>query len=178
MDAHASRNARGRSLRFLANVDPVGVARALEGLNPETTLAIVISKTFTTAETMLNARTVKDWIVSSLGASATPKHMIAVSTNVSEVTKFGIDPNNIFEFWDWVGGRYSVCSAVGLVPLAIQFGYDVVDSFLAGARSVDQNFLTAQPRNNLPLILGLLGMHTPFTVRTIFTRSPLYVCWY
>ncbi len=102
MEAKAAANSKGRSLRFLANVDPVGAARALDGCNPETTLAIVISKTFTTAETMLNARTVREWLISHLGPGATPKHMIAVSTNVPEVTKFGIDPKNIFEFWDWV----------------------------------------------------------------------------
>lgn len=157
-DPRAARAARGRRLRFLANVDPIDVARALEDLNPKTTLVVVISKTFTTAETMLNARTVREWIVKKLGKDAVAKHMVAVSTNLDLVAKFGIDPENAFGFWDWVGGRYSVCSAVGLVPLALQYGFDVVARFLDGARSVDRHFLTAPLAKNLPVRLGLFGV--------------------
>ncbi|PSR99688.1 Glucose-6-phosphate isomerase, partial [Actinidia chinensis var. chinensis] len=121
--------ARGRQLRFLANVDPVDVARNITGMNPETTLVVVVSKTFTTAETMLNARTLREWISSALGPKAVAKHMIAVSTNLPLVEKFGIDPNNAFAFWDWVGGRYSVCSAVGVLPLSLQYGFSVVEKY-------------------------------------------------
>ncbi|KAF0928877.1 hypothetical protein E2562_010735 [Oryza meyeriana var. granulata] len=106
-DPEAAKSAKGRQLRFLANVDPVDVARSIKDLDPETTLVVVVSKTFTTAETMLNARTLKEWIVSSLGPDAVAKHMVAVSTNLELVEKFGIDPKNIFAFSDWVGGRYS-----------------------------------------------------------------------
>lgn len=131
-DSTAAGAAEDRKLRFLANVDPVDVARALEGLNPETTLVVVISKTFTTAETILNAKTCKDWLVRSLtgaaGAAAgvTPEsivaaHMCAVSTNIPATTAFGINPDNVFGFWDWVGGRYSVCSAVGMLPLSLHY---------------------------------------------------------
>ena len=157
-DPACARAAEGRRLRFLANVDPVDVARATEGLRPESTLVVVISKTFTTAETMLNARTLRGWIVRRLGESAVSKHVIAVSTNLEEVRRFGIDPENAFGFWDWVGGRYSVTSAVGVVPLALQYGFDAVQRFLAGARAIDRHFAEADPRQNLPVILGLLGV--------------------
>ncbi|KAF8409951.1 hypothetical protein HHK36_002470 [Tetracentron sinense] len=122
--------AKGRQLRFLANVDPIDVARSIRGLNPETTLVVVVSKTFTTAETMLNARTLREWISAALGPSAVAKHMVAVSTNLALVEKFGIDPNNAFAFWDWVGGRYSVCSAVGVLPLSLQYGFSVVEEYV------------------------------------------------
>eukprot|EP00823_Brevimastigomonas_motovehiculus_P002500 TRINITY_DN1526_c0_g1_i1.p1 TRINITY_DN1526_c0_g1~~TRINITY_DN1526_c0_g1_i1.p1 ORF type:complete len:598 (-),score=114.87 TRINITY_DN1526_c0_g1_i1:329-2044(-) len=154
----AAKASQGRSLRFLANVDPVGVTRALESLDPETTLVVIVSKTFTTPETMLNARSCREWIVKALGKEAVAKHMVAVSTNLKLVSQFGIDPKNTFEFWDWVGGRYSVCSAVGMLPLALQYGFPIVEKFLAGARSIDLNFFNAKPRQNLPLILGLLGV--------------------
>lgn len=157
-DPACAKAAAGRRLRFLANVDPVDVTRALEGYNPETTLAIVISKTFTTAETMLNARTLRRWFNQALGEGAVGKHMIAVSTNLKGVADFGINPDNTFGFWDWVGGRYSVSSAVGLVPLALQYGFDAVEDFLAGARDIDQHFQNAPLRENLPVILGMLGV--------------------
>lgn len=176
----AAAAAEGRRLRFLANVDPVDVARALEGLDPETTLVIVISKTFTTAETMLNARTARDWLVRSLsskspaagaadggaaggaggGASAAAivaAHMAAVSTNLAATGAFGIAPERVFGFWDWVGGRYSVCSAVGVLPLALHFGFPIMHRFLAGAHAVDQHFQHAPLAANLPVLLGLLG---------------------
>ena len=150
--------ARGRQLRFLANVDPVDVARSLNGLDPETTLVVVVSKTFTTAETMLNARTVRQWIIASLGKEAVAKHMVAVSTNLKLVSEFGIDPDNAFAFWDWVGGRYSVCSAVGMLPLSLQYGYETMETFLQGAWNIDEHFATAPFEENLPVTLGMLSL--------------------
>ena len=157
-DPVAAKAAKGRRLRFLANVDPIDVTRALDGLEPATTLVVVISKTFTTAETMLNAKTLRAWLVKKLGQKAVAKHMVAVSTNLKDVEAFGIDPKNAFGFWDWVGGRYSVCSAVGVVPLALQYGFAVVERFLAGARSIDQHLLKAPLEKNLPVLMGLFGV--------------------
>lgn len=151
-DAEGSANSEGRTLRFLANVDPVDVARALESLDPESTLVVVVSKTFTTAETMLNARTLRDWLVTSLGpASAAGKseaevvasHVIAVSAAIPKCVAFGIEEASVFGFWDWVGGRYSVCSAVGMVPLSLQYSFKTMQSFLAGAHAMDEHFRTA-----------------------------------
>jgi len=157
-DGGASAAAKGRTLRFLANVDPVDVSRAIVGLDPEETLVVVISKTFTTSETMLNARTLRQWIVSKLGPDAVSKHMVACSTAVDKVKAFGINESNIFPFWDWVGGRYSVTSAVGLVPLSLQYGWSFMESFLAGCRSIDKHFVKAEFKSNLPVLLGLLGI--------------------
>lgn len=157
-DPTCAKATKRRSLRFLANVDPIDVARALAGLDPERTLVIVISKTFTTAETMLNARTVRGWLVDKLGEGAVAKHMIAVSTNLDAVKQFGIDPANAFGFWDWVGGRYSVCSAVGVLPLALHFGYKPVQEFLNGAQAMDRHFLNTPLERNLPVMLGLFGV--------------------
>jgi glucose-6-phosphate isomerase len=160
-DPGGAEAAAGRRLRFLANVDPVDVTRALEGYDPESTLVIVISKTFTTAETMLNARTLRAWLTKNIdGANETivRQHMVAVSTNTAAVTDFGIDAQNIFGFWDWVGGRYSVWSAVGALPLALQYGFDIVAQFLAGAHDVDKHFTGAPLRENIPILLGLLGV--------------------
>jgi len=157
-DPEAAECAKGRQLRFLANVDPVDVARSIKDLDPETTLVVVVSKTFTTAETMLNARTLKEWIVSSLGPQAVAKHMIAVSTNLKLVKEFGIDPNNAFAFWDWVGGRYSVCSAVGVLPLSLQYGFPIVQKFLEGASSIDNHFNSSSFEKNIPVLLGLLSV--------------------
>uniref|UniRef100_A0AAV1V8Z4 Glucose-6-phosphate isomerase n=1 Tax=Peronospora matthiolae TaxID=2874970 RepID=A0AAV1V8Z4_9STRA len=156
--------AAGRTLRFLANVDPVDVARATSGLDPEETLVVVVSKTFTTAETMLNARTLRKWIVDELvakgssEAEAVAKHMVAASSAVPLVQDFGIARDNIFGFWDWVGGRYSVTSAVGILPLALQYGYDVMEQFLAGAHAMDKHLLEAPLRSNLPVLMGLFGV--------------------
>ncbi len=150
--------AEGRRLRFLANVDPIDVARNLEGLDPESTLVVVISKTFTTAETMLNARTVRKWIVDKLGNQAVAKHMVAVSTALDKVEAFGIDPKNAFGFWDWVGGRYSVWSAVGAVPLSLQYGFEPFEQFLAGGHDVDDHFFSAPFERNIPALLGLFGV--------------------
>lgn len=157
-DPEASKLAKGRSLRFLANVDPVDVACALKGLKQETTLVVVVSKTFTTAETMLNARTLRAWVTSALGAEAVSKHMIAVSTNLKLVKEFGIDPENAFAFWDWVGGRYSVTSAVGVLPLSLQYGFAKVEEFLRGAWSMDTHFRDTPMDSNIPVLLGLLSV--------------------
>ena len=157
-DKTAAKASEGRGIHFLANVDPIDVTRALEGFDPEETLAIVISKTFTTSETMLNAKTVRSWLKKHLGDAAVAQHMVAVSTNLKAVESFGIDPKNTFGFWDWVGGRYSVWSAVGMLPLALHFGYNVMKNFLAGANTMDQHFLQAPMTKNLPTLLGLLGV--------------------
>jgi glucose-6-phosphate isomerase len=164
-DPEASAAAEGRSLRFLANVDPVDVARALAGLNPETTLVVIVSKTFTTAETMLNARTIRRWLLDNMPRSARcsdadilRQHIAAVSTAIGKATDFGIAADNIFGFWDWVGGRYSVCSAVGVLPLSLQYGSAVVNRFLAGAHDMDRHFFESPLRTNLPVLLGLLGL--------------------
>nr|MBA3687163.1 glucose-6-phosphate isomerase [Planctomycetota bacterium] len=178
-DPACAKAASGRRLRFLANVDPIDVARALEGLDPATTLVVVISKTFTTAETMLNAKTVRDWLLKGLKrpkpAAVIAKHMIAVSTNLEAVAGFGIDPANAFGFWDWVGGRYSVCSAVGVLPLALTYGMKPVREFLAGARSIDRHLLEAPLERNLPVLLGLFGIwNSSFLGRT--SRALLPYC--
>lgn len=157
-DQEAASLAAGRQLRFLANVDPIDVARALNGLDPESTLVVVVSKTFTTVETMLNARTVRSWLTHFLGEGAVAKHMVAVSTNLKLVKEFGIDPDNAFPFWDWVGGRYSVCSAVGVLPLALQYSFSECEAFLAGAASMDEHFRTTPFEENLPVQLGLAGL--------------------
>eukprot|EP00450_Noctiluca_scintillans_P016366 CAMPEP_0194527592 /NCGR_PEP_ID=MMETSP0253-20130528/63730_1 /TAXON_ID=2966 /ORGANISM="Noctiluca scintillans" /LENGTH=782 /DNA_ID=CAMNT_0039372553 /DNA_START=1 /DNA_END=2349 /DNA_ORIENTATION=- len=157
-DPHAAEQSRGRGLRFLANVDPIDVKRALEGLLPETTLVVIISKTFTTAETMLNAKTVKAWLVKSLGDDCVAKHVVACSTALDKTKAFGIDPANVFGFWDWVGGRFSLCSAVGVLPLSLHYGFNIVDEFLQGAHAMDEHFLSAPPEANIPILLGLLAV--------------------
>lgn len=149
----------GRRLRFLANVDPIDPLRALDGLRAETTLVIIISKTFTTAETMLNAKTVKDWLIKELGTpDCVAKHVVACSTALDKTTAFGIDPKNVFGFWDWVGGRFSVWSAVGTLALSLQYGFATVKKFHEGARAMDQHFLLAPPEENMPMIMGLLAV--------------------
>jgi len=136
---------------------------------------VVISKTFTTAETMLNAKTCRQWLIDKVGAGAVAKQMVAVSTNLDAVAAFGINPKNAFGFWDWVGGRYSVCSAVGVLPLALQYGWKPVADFLAGARDIDRHFLTAAPAKNLPVLLGLWGVwNSSFLGRP--TRALLPYC--
>ncbi|KAJ6843918.1 glucose-6-phosphate isomerase, cytosolic [Iris pallida] len=157
-EPEAAKCAEGRRLRFLANVDPIDVARNITGLSPETTLVVVVSKTFTTAETMLNARTLREWISAAIGPQAIAKHMVAVSTNLTLVEKFGIDPANAFAFWDWVGGRYSVCSAVGVLPLSLQYGFSVIEKFLNGASSIDKHFHSTPFEKNIPVLLGLLSV--------------------
>jgi len=150
------------TLKFLSNVDPVDVKRTIMQLDPERTIVLVISKTFTTAETMLNARTMRQWLWDHLGKDpkVVAKHMAACSsiTALDKVTEFGIPEDRLFEFWDWVGGRYSVCSAVGALPICLKFGTSLFDQFLAGARSMDRHFATARFEENICVILGLLGV--------------------
>lgn len=150
----------GYELHFLANVDPVDVKRAVDGLDAEETMVIVVSKTFTTRETMVNAKTVRTWLWDAMGKGeeVVKRHIIACSTNLEKTKEFGIDSDNVFPFWDWVGGRYSVCSSVGALPLSMVYGYDVVEKFLNGARSIDKHLVSAPLERNLPVIMGLLGV--------------------
>lgn len=147
----------GPRLHFVSNVDGAHIADTLEGLDPETTLIIVASKTFTTIETMTNAATARTFIVSKLGESAVKHHFAAVSTALDKVAAFGLDPSRVFGFWDWVGGRYSIWSAIGL-PLMIAIGRDAFEEFLNGARAMDDHFRDTPALENLPMLLGLIGV--------------------
>jgi glucose-6-phosphate isomerase len=145
-------------VRFVANVDPADFAAATRDLDPAETLFIVCSKTFTTLETLANAHAARRWCVASLGDdAAVARHFVAVSTNGAEVAKFGIAPDNRFGFWDWVGGRYSLWSAVGL-SIALAIGSDGFRALLAGAREMDEHFRTAPFERNLAVLLALLGV--------------------
>ncbi|NIA53579.1 glucose-6-phosphate isomerase [Massilia sp. TW-1] len=144
------------TMHFVSNVDGHDMDAALSRVNPETTLFIIASKTFTTAETMMNANTARQWFLKHASEAALAKHFVAVSTNVEAIKKFGIDPDNMFPFWDWVGGRYSVWSAIGL-PVALCVGYGYFADFLAGAHALDEHFRTAPIEENLPMILALVG---------------------
>ncbi|MFT3715976.1 MAG: glucose-6-phosphate isomerase [Gordonia sp. (in: high G+C Gram-positive bacteria)] len=143
---------------FVSNVDPCDLVATLAGLDPETTLFIVSSKTFTTLETLTNAKAARAWLLETAkDDSAVAKHFVAVSTNADEVSTFGIDTEHMFGFWNWVGGRYSVDSAIGL-SLMIAIGRDGFTDFLAGFRTVDEHFLTAPLESNAPVLLGLIGL--------------------
>ena len=142
---------------FVSNIDGAAIHDALEGLDPAKTLFLVASKTFTTVETMTNARTARAWLVNALGEEAVGRHFAAISTNEEAVRAFGIDSQRMFGFWDWVGGRYSVWSAIGL-PLAISVGFDRLEEFLEGARDVDEHFRDAPLESNIPIVMGLLGV--------------------
>jgi len=142
---------------FVSNVDGTHIAETLHGLNPETTLFLVASKTFTTQETLTNAHTARAWLTAALGEGAVAKHFAALSTNGPAVAAFGIDTANMFAFWDWVGGRYSVWSAIGL-PVVIAIGFDRFVEFLDGAHAMDEHFRSAQLGENMPVLLGLLGV--------------------
>lgn len=149
-----------KTLRFIANVDGTDFAQKTAGLKPEETLFIIISKTFTTAETMKNAETAKRWIQEKLGnlPEVIKKHFVAVSTAKDKVAAFGIDPENMFIFWDWVGGRFSATSAVGAVPLSLFLGYENFKEILNGAHWMDQHFLNTPMEKNIPVISGLLDI--------------------
>ncbi len=147
----------GLKTHFVSNVDGTHVVETLKRLNPETTLFIVASKTFTTQETLTNAKTARQWLVGALGERAVAKHFVALSTNATEVEKFGIDTANMFEFWDWVGGRYSLWSAIGL-SIAIAVGFENFMDLLKGADEMDEHFRTTSFEKNIPIILGLLGV--------------------
>ena len=143
---------------FISNIDGTQIIETLQSLNPETTLFCIASKTFTTLETLTNANTAKSWLLNKFGDSAAvAKHFVAISTNTEKVRNFGIDTNNMFEFWDWVGGRYSVWSAIGL-SIALLAGMENFEAFLDGAHTIDQHFQTAPFDKNMPVILALLGL--------------------
>lgn len=146
------------SVHFVSNVDGTHIAETLKNLAPETTLFMVASKTFTTQETMTNAQTAKDWFLNSAqNPSAVAKHFVALSTNEKAVSAFGIDTQNMFEFWDWVGGRFSLCSSIGL-PIACAIGYENFIEMLEGAHAMDQHFKNTSFDKNLPVILALIGL--------------------
>lgn len=151
----------GLSCAFVSNVDPQDMSEALDQSDPERTLFIVVSKTFTTAETMANAEVAKTWITSSLPDSSplqvVEHHFVAVSTNTRAVEDFGINPDNMFEFWDWVGGRYSMVSAVGLSTM-IAVGPSNFNEILRGFHEMDHHFLTAPPQDNIPMLMGALAV--------------------
>ena len=145
-------------MHFVSNVDGTHIAETLKGLNPETTLFLIASKTFTTQETMTNAHSARDWFLASAGDQAhVAKHFAALSTNAQSVSDFGIDTDNMFEFWDWVGGRYSLCSAIGL-SISLAIGFDNFVELLDGAHAMDKHFAEAPLEQNLPVILALIGI--------------------
>jgi glucose-6-phosphate isomerase len=144
-------------VHYVSNLDGAHLATTLARLNPRTTLFIIASKTFSTQETMQNAASARRWLVDALGEPAVRRHFVAVSTNLSEVAKFGIDPDHAFAFWDWVGGRFSVWSAIGL-PLALAVGFDNFQRFLAGAAAMDAHFFEASAERNLPFMLAALDI--------------------
>jgi glucose-6-phosphate isomerase len=149
---------RGIIARFVSNIDPTDFYEKTRDLNPATTLFIVCSKTFTTLETLTNATVARDWLLAELGdQSAVAKHFVAVSTNTEAVAEFGIDTANMFEFWDWVGGRYSFTSAIGL-SLMVAIGPAAYDEMLAGFHAVDEHFRTTPLAQNLPVLQGLLNV--------------------
>jgi glucose-6-phosphate isomerase len=150
---------RSINFRFVSNVDDTDIAEAIRDLDPAETLFIVSSKTFTTLETMSNAQAARAWLLAGLGGdeAAVAKHFVAVSTNAAEVSKFGIDTANMFEFWDWVGGRYSMDSAIGLSTM-IAIGPEHYRAMLDGFRQMDEHFRTAPFERNLPVLLGLLSI--------------------
>ena len=146
------------NVHFVSNVDGTHIAETLKKVNPETTLVLVASKTFTTQETMTNAHSARDWLLSAAkDESAVAKHFVALSTNAKEVEKFGIDTANMFEFWDWVGGRYSLWSAIGL-SIALSIGFEQFEQLLSGAHAMDNHFRHAPAEKNIPTILALIGI--------------------
>ncbi|WP_407655877.1 glucose-6-phosphate isomerase [Capillimicrobium parvum] len=149
---------RSMTFQFVSNVDATDFAEAVRGLDPAETLFVISSKTFTTLETLTNAHTARDWLVGALGdEAAVAKHFVAVSTNAEKVSEFGIDTDNMFEFWDWVGGRYSYPSAIGL-SLMVAIGPDRFREMLEGFHAMDEHFRTTPFDRNLPVLLGLIGI--------------------
>jgi glucose-6-phosphate isomerase len=148
---------RGLTFRFVSNVDATDFVEAVRDLSPDETLFIICSKTFTTLETLTNARSARDWLTAALGEDAVAHHFVAVSTNEQLVTTFGIDPVNMFGFWDWVGGRYSMDSAIGLSTM-LAVGPEHFDQLLAGFHDMDEHFRTAPLEANLPVLMGMLGV--------------------
>ncbi len=150
--------AKNLKVHFVSNVDGTHIAEALKGLSPETTLFMIASKTFTTQETMANAHSARAWFLKTASDEAyVKKHFVAISTNRTEVEKFGIDPANMFGFWDWVGGRYSLWSAIGL-SIACYIGFENFEALLSGAHEMDNHFRTTPFQKNIPVVLALLGV--------------------
>ncbi|MFP4079713.1 MAG: glucose-6-phosphate isomerase, partial [Ectothiorhodospira sp.] len=148
----------GLAMHFVSNVDGTHLAETLKRVDPETTLFIIASKTFTTQETLTNAHSAREWFLASgAGEGDIRRHFVAVSTHTEKVKAFGIDPENMFVFWDWVGGRYSLWSAIGL-PIALYLGMDRFEELLAGGRDMDQHFREAPLERNMPVIMALLGV--------------------
>uniref|UniRef100_A0A2I2ZF20 Glucose-6-phosphate isomerase n=1 Tax=Gorilla gorilla gorilla TaxID=9595 RepID=A0A2I2ZF20_GORGO len=148
----------GPRVWYVSNIDGTHIAKTLAQLNPESSLFIIASKTFTTQETITNAETAKEWFLQAAkDPSAVAKHFVALSTNTTKVKEFGIDPQNMFEFWDWVGGRYSLWSAIGL-SIALHVGFDNFEQLLSGAHWMDQHFRTTPLEKNAPVLLALLGI--------------------
>ncbi|MGO2334456.1 glucose-6-phosphate isomerase [Providencia sp.] len=146
------------NMHFVSNVDGTQIAETLKNINPETTLFLIASKTFTTQETMTNAHSARDWLLASAkDEKHVAKHFVALSTNAEQVEKFGIDTDNMFEFWDWVGGRYSLWSAIGL-SIILSVGYDNFVQLLDGAYAMDKHFTTTELENNIPVLLALIGI--------------------
>lgn len=156
-EALSSLRTKGKDIEchYVANVDAHHITRVLDSIEPEETLVIVVSKTFSTLETKANAMTARAWLSEAL-SDITP-HLLAVSTNIEAAVEFGVATENILPMWDWVGGRYSLWSAVG-VPIAVRYGFEAFNQLLAGAAEMDQHFLHANPKNNIPVILGFLGL--------------------
>jgi glucose-6-phosphate isomerase len=149
---------KGIQSYFVSNVDATHIAETLKKVNPEETLFLIASKTFTTQETMTNAHTARDWFLNSAkDEKCVAKHFVALSTNEKEVTKFGIDKENMFEFWDWVGGRYSLWSAIGL-SIALTIGYENFEELLKGAFDVDQHFRNTEFEKNIPVLMALISL--------------------
>lgn len=145
------------NLHFVSNVDGDHVNEVIKNLNPETTLFVIVSKTFTTQETLTNSETIRTWFLQSAKEEDVAKHFVAVSTNIQRVTDFGINPNNIFPMWDWVGGRFSLWSAVGL-SISLAIGFDNFDDLLKGANEMDEHFKTTEFDENIPVVLALLSI--------------------
>ena len=156
-EALAPYGREGPRMHFVSNVDGAHLSEALRQLHPATTLFVIASKTFTTEETMMNARSAREWFLSHAPAEAVAKHFVAVSTSEREVRAFGIDPENMFVFWDWVGGRYSLWSSIGL-PIALAAGFGRFEQLLEGAHQIDEHFRTAPIEENIPVTLALLGI--------------------
>lgn len=145
------------NVHFVSNVDGDHVNEVIKKLNPETTLFLIVSKTFTTQETLSNSETIKEWFLKSASQEDIAKHFVAVSTNIQKVTEFGINPDNVFPMWDWVGGRFSLWSAVGL-SIALAIGFDNYNDLLKGANEMDEHFKSAEFDQNIPVILALLSV--------------------
>lgn len=145
------------NVHFVSNVDGDHVNEIIKKIDPETTLFVIVSKTFTTQETLTNSKTIRTWFLKSAQQEDVAKHFVAVSTNIQKVTEFGIDANNIFPMWDWVGGRFSLWSAVGL-SISLAVGYDNFDKLLKGANQMDEHFKNESFDKNIPVILALLSV--------------------